>query len=70
MIHYAGLDTRVNEGWPEYEAALKEHKKEYQAFIYPNTNHGFHNDSTPRYDKTAAELSWQRTINFFKEKLS
>jgi carboxymethylenebutenolidase len=69
LIHYAGLDTRVNEGWPEYEAALKKHNKEYQVFIYPDTNHGFHNDSTPRYDKAAAELSWQRTIDFFKEKL-
>ena len=69
LIHYAGLDTRVNEGWPEYEAALKTNNKEYQVFIYPDTNHGFHNDSTPRYDKAAAELSWQRTIDFFKEKL-
>lgn len=69
LIHYAGLDTRVNEGWPAYEAALKENKKEYQAFIYPNVNHGFHNDTTPRYDKAAAELAWQRTIDFFREKL-
>lgn len=69
MLQYAELDKRVNAGWPAYEAALKEHDKEYQAFIYPNTNHGFHNDSTPRYDKEAAKLAWQRTIDFFGEKL-
>ncbi len=69
LIHYAGLDTRVNEGWPAYEEALKKHNKEYTAHIYPDVNHGFHNDSTPRYDQAAAELSWQRTIDFFKEKL-
>ena len=69
LIHYAELDTRVNEGWPAYEAALKEHKKEYIAYMYPNANHGFHNDTTPRYDKAAAELAWKRTITFFKEKL-
>jgi carboxymethylenebutenolidase len=69
LIHYGELDTRVNEGWPAYEAALKENKKEYQAFIYPNANHGFHNDSTPRFDKAAAELAWKRTIDFFNEKL-
>ncbi|MBS1664009.1 MAG: dienelactone hydrolase family protein [Bacteroidetes bacterium] len=70
LIHYAGLDTRVNEGWPAYEAALKENKKEYTAYIYPNVNHGFHNDTTPRYDKAAAELAWQRTIEFFTAKLN
>ncbi len=69
LLHYAGLDTRVNEGWPDYEAALKEHNKEYTAHIYPDVNHGFHNDSTPRYDKATAELAWKRTIAFFKEKL-
>ena len=69
LLHYAALDTRVNEGWPAYEAALKENGKEYKAYIYPNVNHGFHNDTTPRYDKAAAELAWQRTIDFFKEKL-
>lgn len=69
LIHYAGLDTRVNEGWPAYEKALKENNKEYTAFIYPDVNHGFHNDSTPRYDKAAAELAWQRTVDFFKAKL-
>ena len=69
LIHYGELDTRVNEGWPAYEAALKENKKEYTAYIYPNANHGFHNDTTPRYDKTAAELAWSRTIEFFTQKL-
>ncbi len=69
MIQYAGLDTRVNEGWPAYEEALKANKVDYQAFIYPNVNHGFHNDSTPRYDKEAAVLAWTRTVDFFKKKL-
>jgi len=69
LLHYAGLDTRINEGWPAYEAALKANKIEYTAYIYPNVNHGFHNDTTPRYDKAAAELAWQRTIDFFTEKL-
>lgn len=69
LLHYAGLDTRVNEGWPAYEQALKDNHKEYTAYIYPNVNHGFHNDTTPRYDKDAAELAWKRTIDFFKEKL-
>ncbi|HZK63345.1 MAG TPA: dienelactone hydrolase family protein, partial [Puia sp.] len=69
LLHYAGLDNHVNEGWPAYEAALKANGKEYTAYIYPNVNHGFHNDSTPRYDKAAAELAWKRTIDFFNEKL-
>jgi carboxymethylenebutenolidase len=69
LLHYGELDTRVNEGWPAYEAALKENKKEYTAYIYPKANHGFHNDTTPRYDKAAAELAWKRTIDFFNEKL-
>lgn len=69
LLHYAELDTRVNEGWPAYEAALKEHNKEYTAYMYENANHGFHNDTTPRYDKAAAELAWNRTIDFFNEKL-
>ncbi|HTI08116.1 MAG TPA: dienelactone hydrolase family protein [Puia sp.] len=70
LLHYAGLDTHVNEGWPAYEAALKQNNKEYTAYIYPNVNHGFNNDTTPRYDKAAADLAWQRTIQFFNEKLS
>jgi carboxymethylenebutenolidase len=69
LIQYAGLDERVNAGWPAYEAALKANKKNYQAYIYPDVNHGFHNDTTPRFDEEAAKLAWQRTIDFFKEKL-
>lgn len=69
MLHFGALDTRVNEGWPAYETALKEHHKEYQGFIYNNANHGFHNDTTPRFDREAAELAWERTLAFFKEKL-
>jgi carboxymethylenebutenolidase len=69
LLHFAGLDQRVNEGWPAYEAALKEHNKEYVAHMYPDVNHGFHNDSTPRYDQPAAELAWKRTIEFFNKKL-
>jgi len=70
QLHYASLDTRVNEGWPAYEKALKEHGKQYVVYFYPDTNHGFHNDTTPRYDKAAAELAWQRTIEFFKKHLT
>lgn len=69
QLHYASLDTRVNAGWPAYEVALKQNGKEYDAFMYENVNHGFHNDTTPRYDKAAAELAWKRTITFFKKKL-
>lgn len=69
LLHYAELDTRVNEGWPAYEKALQEHNKEYTAYMYAKTNHGFHNDTTPRYDRAAAELAWKRTIDFFREKL-
>ena len=69
LLHFAELDKRVNAGWPDYEAALKEHDKEYTAYMYPETNHGFHNDTTPRYDEEAAKLAWERTIEFFKENL-
>lgn len=69
MLQYAGLDTRVNEGWPAYEEALKANNKEYVAYIYPDVNHGFHNTTTPRYDKEAAELAWKRTIDFFNKNL-
>ena len=69
LLQYAGLDARVNEGWPDYEAALKENNIEYNAYFYPEVNHGFHNNSTPRYDEKAATLAWERTISFFKEKL-
>jgi carboxymethylenebutenolidase len=69
MLHYAELDERINAGWPPYEAALVEHDKDFTAYFYPGVNHGFHNDSTPRYDSEAAELAWTRTIAFFEEKL-
>ena len=69
LIHYGALDERVNAGWPEFEAALKAAGTDYQAFIYDGANHGFHNDSTPRYDEAAAELAWSRTVEFFKAKL-
>ena len=70
LIHYAGLDERVNAGWPSYEAKLQELDKEYEAHFYPEVNHGFHNNTTPRFDQAAADLAWERTIAFFKEKLT
>ena len=69
MLHYAELDERINAGWPEYEAALIANEREFTAYFYPGVNHGFHNDSTPRYDPEAAQLAWDRTIAFFEEKL-
>jgi carboxymethylenebutenolidase len=69
LIHYASDDERINAGWPAYEAALKAAGVKYEAFIYPNTQHGFNNDTTPRYDKAAADLAWQRTIAFFNKSL-
>jgi carboxymethylenebutenolidase len=69
LLHFAGLDKRVNEGWPAYVTALQANDKEYSAHLYPGVNHGFHNDSTPRYDFEAARLAWQRTVAFFREKL-
>ena len=69
MLQFAGLDTRVNAGWPSYEEALKANNKEYVAYTYPDVNHGFHNTTTPRYDKKAAELAWKRTIDFFNKNL-
>jgi len=70
LLQYAGLDARVNAGWPDYEIALKENNVEHTAYIYPDVNHGFHNNTTPRYDEAAATLAWERTIAFFKEKLA
>ena len=70
MLQYAGLDERVNAGWPAYEEALKKFDKKHVAYFYPDVNHGFHNTSTPRYDEPAAELAWKRTMNFFKENLT
>ncbi|MEC5342883.1 YghX family hydrolase [Brenneria populi] len=70
LLHYAELDTRINEGWPAYEKALKAEGKIYEAHIYPGVNHGFHNDSTPRYDKAAADLAWARTLTWFNRYLA
>lgn len=69
MLQYAGLDTRVNAGWPDYEKALKTNGVEHQAFVYPEVNHGFHNNTTPRYDEAAATLAEDRTFDFFKKHL-
>ena len=69
LLQYAELDTRVNAGWPAFEAVLKKNKIEYEAYIYPKVNHGFHNNTTPRFDKEAADISWKRTIEFFKDQL-
>lgn len=69
LLHYAGLDTRVNEGWTAFEEILNKNKVEHTAHLYQGVNHGFHNNTTPRYDEAAATLSWKRTIDFFKEKL-
>ncbi len=69
LIHYAGTDERINAGWPAYEVALKAAKVPYTVFIYPGTQHGFNNDTTPRYDEKAAKLAWQRTIDFFNAHL-
>ena len=69
LIHYASEDENINKGWPAYEEALKANNVRYTAHIYPNTQHGFHNDTTPRYDDAAAKLSWQRTLEFFNQHL-
>ena len=69
LLHYAELDRRINEGWPAYEQALKDAGVTYQAHVYPGVNHGFHNDTTPRYDRAAAELAWKRTLEFFNARL-
>lgn len=69
LLQYGELDTRVNAGWPAFEKILKANNIEHQAYIYPKVNHGFHNNTTPRFDKPAADLSWERTIAFFKEHL-
>jgi carboxymethylenebutenolidase len=69
LIHYAEKDDRINAGWPAYEAALKTAKVPYTAHIYPGTQHGFNNDTTPRYDEAAAKLAWQRTVEFFNKQL-
>jgi carboxymethylenebutenolidase len=70
LLQFAELDPRVNATWPAYETLLKEKKVNYQAFVYPGVNHGFHNDSTGRYNEDAAELAWSRTLAFFGKHLS
>ncbi len=70
LLHYGALDERVNAGWPAYREALEKHGKRFEAHIYEGANHGFHNDTTPRYDEDAAQLAWDRTIAFFKENLA
>jgi carboxymethylenebutenolidase len=69
LLHYAGLDQRVNAGWPSYEEALKANGKTYAMHMYDGTNHGFHNDTTPRYNEAAAKLSWERTLAHFEKYL-
>ena len=69
LLQFASLDERVNKGWPAYEEALKEAKKDYVAYMYKDVNHGFHNNTTPRYDEDSASLAWNRTIDFFKKNL-
>ena len=71
MLHYADptKDTGIGQRIPAYEAALKEHHKNYQLFVYEGAQHGFHNDTTPRYDEAAAKLAWQRTLEFFNKNL-
>ncbi|MDN5844342.1 MAG: dienelactone hydrolase family protein [Alcaligenaceae bacterium] len=70
LLHYAELDKRITDGWPAYEAALKANHKTYQGYVYPGVNHGFHNDSTPRYDKAAAALAWERSTAWFGQYLA
>jgi carboxymethylenebutenolidase len=70
LIHDAEKDTRLRAGWPAYEAALKAANVNYQYFVYPGTEHGFNNDTTPRYDEAAAKLAWQRTVDFFRKRLA
>lgn len=69
LIHYAEMDDRINAGWPAFEAALKAAGVKYEMHKYPGTGHGFHNDTTPRYDEGAAKLAWQRTMEFFNKNL-
>jgi len=69
LLQYAGKDERVNSGWPAYEQALKAAGVKYQVYIYPDVEHGFNNDTTPRYDEAAAKLAWKRTIEFFNKYL-
>jgi len=69
MLHYGSLDSRITGNWPNYEEALKANHVKYEGFVYEGANHGFHNDTTPRYDEKAAKLAWQRTLDFFNQNL-
>ena len=69
MLHHAGLDERVNAGWPDFEKALKANDMDYANYVYPDVNHGFHNDTTPRFDEESAALAWQRTVEHFNTHL-
>ena len=69
LLHFAENDPRVNAGWPDYEAALQAAGLRHEAHVYPGTNHGFHDDTTPRYDEDAARLAWTRTVAFLRETL-
>jgi carboxymethylenebutenolidase len=70
MLHHGALDERVNAGWPDFEEALKDADRDYEQFMYEDANHGFHNDTTPRFDMVAADLAWRRTLAFFEKKLT
>jgi len=70
LLHFAERDERINAMWPAYESALKAAGARYEAHVYPGTQHGFHNDSTPRYAEAAAKLAWERTLAFFRSCLS
>jgi carboxymethylenebutenolidase len=69
LVHHGELDKRLVDGWPAYEAALKAANVRYEGFVYPGANHGFHNDTTPRYDEAAAKLAWERTVGWFNKYL-
>ena len=69
LIHYAGIDERINAGWPAYEEALKANKVRYEGYVYPEAQHGFNNDTTPRFDAAAAKLAWTRTTDWFNKYL-
>jgi carboxymethylenebutenolidase len=69
LIHFAETDERINAAWPAYEEALKAANVRYTAHKYPGTQHGFNNDTTPRYDAAAAKLAWERTVDFFNKNL-
>ena len=70
LLHYAGIDDRINAGWPKYEAALRAAGTRYEAFLYAGKQHGFNNDTTPRFDADAAKLAWLRTTAFFRKHLT